>query len=142
MYDWNKKHMPEPEPPPLTRWERFVIYIRKKDFPEKYGAGTRFLIVYGAPAVLILGILVAQGIVLDNEATVGVYILAGILSLGFAALGVVYILFPEKMWEISHFLSVSGGEPTDLYIFFRIVGGIVTVVLSIVIAFSPWFVFL
>lgn len=46
-----------------------------------------------------------------------------ILELLLIGLGLFALLRPTDMWRVEHFLSVRGGEPTDLYLFMTRIGG-------------------
>lgn len=43
------------------------------------------------------------------------------------ALGLVGIIYPEKLWKLDHFLTVEGGEPTEFAIMMNFLGGIFVV---------------
>ena len=135
MYDWNKKHMLEPEPPPPTRLERISIYINK-NFKRRFSEGEQFLIVSVVLVVLVIAVIALQAFF--GDINMGEALFFGLISLFFLMLGLAYILFPEKMWKLRHLLSVKNGEPTDFAIFGSILSGILLVVVGIaIILFYP-----
>lgn len=55
-----------------------------------------------------------------------VYIIFIIMFLG----GILMVVNPKLAWELEHFFSVKGGEPTDFYLVTtRISGGIIIIFL-------------
>lgn len=48
-------------------------------------------------------------------------------------LSVFMIFKPEILWKMEHFLSVKGGEPSDLYIAFMRIGGVFFFLSTIII---------
>ena len=60
-------------------------------------------------------------------------ILFGIL---FIAMGILNIVLPEAGWKMKHFLTVEGGEPSDFYLVFARVLGVVSVIVGILFLFG------
>ena len=46
-------------------------------------------------------------------------------------LGIAMVQNPELVWEMQHILTVKDGEPTEFYLRFTRIGGIVVVLCSI-----------
>lgn len=54
--------------------------------------------------------------------------LIGIVGL---ALGLLNLIYPDKVWQFNYFLSVKDGEPTDLALIMNRLAGIILIVLSL-----------
>jgi len=54
-----------------------------------------------------------------------IFKVSSILSIPFTFLGLGLIMYPKEFWRFKHFLSVSGGEPTDLAIVGNTLVGII-----------------
>lgn len=50
--------------------------------------------------------------------------------------GILMLFYPRLFWEITHFISVKDGEPTDLYIFSTRIGGILYIIIWLIMKFS------
>lgn len=46
-------------------------------------------------------------------------------------LGLMMLFKPDLLWKIEHILSVKKGEPTDLYIAFMQIGGVILITIDI-----------
>lgn len=46
-------------------------------------------------------------------------------------LGILMVAAPRLLWEVEHFLSVKGGEPTELYLLAMRLGGIFFILAAI-----------
>lgn len=61
--------------------------------------------------------------------------------LALAALGLLMLWQPRLLWRLDHFLSVKGGEPTELYLAVTRVAGAVmilgTAIAALYILFAP-----
>ena len=47
------------------------------------------------------------------------------------AFGLLMILKPELLWKLKHSLSVRGGEPTEWYLTWTRIGGVVLVIFAV-----------
>lgn len=65
--------------------------------------------------------------VINDDLSIGVIILFFILQVVVFAVGLMNIICPEVGWQLKHFLSVEGGEPSDFYLIMSKLGGWVTV---------------
>ena len=60
-------------------------------------------------------------------------ILKEILAIAFLFIsGIVMIVKPEFVWKVNHFLTVKDGEPTDLYIQYIRILGVVCILVAII----------
>ena len=60
-------------------------------------------------------------------------ILKEILAIAFLLIsGIIMIVKPEIVWKVEHFLSVKDGEPTDLYIQYIRILGVVCILVAII----------
>ncbi|MEG0020722.1 MAG: nickel ABC transporter permease [Oscillospiraceae bacterium] len=51
-----------------------------------------------------------------------------VLLLVISALGLGLLIKPELMWKIDHFATVKNGGPTDFYLNFSRIAGVITLV--------------
>ena len=49
------------------------------------------------------------------------------------ALGILMVAAPKLLWKVEHFLSVKGGEPSELYLLAMRLGGIFFILAAIAI---------
>ena len=54
----------------------------------------------------------------------------------FSVLGGLQICYPKALWEIEHFLSTWGGEPTGYYLFMARLSGIILLIVGALIPFG------
>jgi len=47
--------------------------------------------------------------------------------------GTFFIIKPNTVWKYNHFFTVENGEPTDLYIIFVRISGIILVILALIL---------
>lgn len=47
-------------------------------------------------------------------------------------LGILMLFKPELLWKIEHMFTVKNGEPTELYLAFMRVGGVLFLIASVV----------
>lgn len=60
-------------------------------------------------------------------------ILKEILAMAFLLIsGILMIVKPEFVWKVDHFLTVKDGEPTDLYIRYIRILGVVCILVAII----------
>ena len=60
-------------------------------------------------------------------------ILKEIIAIAFLLIsGIVMIVKPEFVWKVDHFLTVKDGEPTDLYIRYIRILGVVCILVAII----------
>jgi len=69
--------------------------------------------------------------VINYENTVSYFVVCFYILL-IAAFGALQVAFPEKLWQIRHFLSVDGGEPTSLYLFLSRMSGFIFLGVAVV----------
>ena len=46
-------------------------------------------------------------------------------------LGLAMIFFPHRLWQVEHFFTDKGGEPSELYLALMRLGGIVFLVIAL-----------
>ncbi len=54
-----------------------------------------------------------------------------IFSTLFTLLGTTHLIFPKAYWHLRHFLSVSGGEPTDFFIAATQISGLLLIIFGL-----------
>lgn len=60
-------------------------------------------------------------------------ILKEIIAIAFLLIsGIVMIVKPEFVWKVDHFFTVKDGEPTDLYIQYIRILGVVCILVAII----------
>ena len=47
-------------------------------------------------------------------------------------IGLVAVIWPDKLWELEHFLTVKGGEPSEFYLGIRRVAGVFFMLAAII----------
>jgi len=120
-FNWDKHYNYDREPPP----QKPTLLERIEKLFERFGRGRLFWISFLVLSILLIGTTVLVSLRMDE--TAGLYVLVTIFGIGFILLGLVSIFFPTTMWNLQHFLSVRGGEPTDFYIWSSIISGVIFV---------------
>lgn len=54
------------------------------------------------------------------------------------ALGLFMVCQPRLLWELSHMLTVKGGQPTELYLLLQRIGGGICIVVGIINLAAGW----